>query len=192
MIICTLLVVAGLCVWLVMRNRGPYEPVYRGKRLGYWLKVQASPATTEERYTARTAFQVMGSNAVPFLVARLVRDGYWDSRKADFNSLVDKWHLPAGIKFTNSASFNAIEGALIITGKSVKPGLIRVFEETSNTNALNVAAQTLYVSQGFASGSRLFNPNAISWEQYLIEQKDVMSPKAWQRLKNAHVVQYRN
>ncbi len=199
LIICTVLAVVGLCLWLVVRHRGPYEPVYQGKRLGYWLKIDArAGATLDDRIAAEAAFRALDTNAVPFLVARLESDALWASRKAEFNSLVDKWHLPANLKLTSAPGFNSTVQAISFLGKSAAPGLLRVFDQTSNTNVLNAAAQTLYACEGLGFGGNfakaLFNQphdDPVTWGQFVTEQRDKISPTAWQRLNSAQVSQWR-
>ena len=199
MIICAALVVVGLCVWLALRNRGPYEPVFQGRRLSYWLKLDSrSGATLDDRIAAEAAFRALDTNAVPFLVARLESDAIWASRKAQINSLVDKWHLPSGLKLTNAAGYNSTVRAIWTLHKSAAPGLLRVFSETSNTNVLNAAAQTLYGCEGLGNGGNfakafLGQPHSdpVTWSQFVSEQKDTIPPTAWQRLNDAQVSQWR-
>ena len=192
MIACAVLAGVGLCVWLALPRRTPPEPVYQGKSLGYWLKLDArAGATTEDHVAAETAFRAMATNAVPFLLAKLERDGFWDSRKEEFNALVDKWHLPANFRLTNTTSVNSSARALQILGSSAETGLLRVFEETSNTNALNAAVQALYTTHlrdpPADWGGRRRQPGESNWKAYIGEQKEAMSPVAWRRFTNAAV-----
>lgn len=179
------LIAAALCTWLVMRHRGPYEPVYNGKPLGYWLNLEAHAASMDDHIAAEAAFRSLGTNAVPFLVARLEHDATWDTRKAEFNAVVDKWHLPTSLKFSSTTVTKSSARALTFLGKSATPGFLRVFEDTSNTNALSAAAQALYSLQGY--GRMSFDRPPGNWEQYVAQQKTTMSPAAWQRLSSAKV-----
>src|SRR5579863_400979 len=177
LIACAALVAATLCFLLRVSSNGPPEPVYAGKPLGYWLNaVSRANATFDDSKAEEAALRAVGTNAIPFLVARFERQASRDSRKEKFNAFVTKWHLPAGLEFTNTATFHVTAQAMRFGGQSAKAGLMSIFEETSNSNALRVAAQTLYGMEGFGRGS--FDRPTISWQQYVMDQKDVMSPAA--------------
>jgi len=189
---CAALVAAALCLWLRVSRNGPPEPVYEGKPLGYWLKLGSrSSATVDDRIAEEKAVRAADTSAIPFLVAKFERDATWGSREDEYNRFAAKLHLPAALTFTNTAAYAASAQALQMLGYSAKPGLLEIFEETSSTDALNTAAQTLYVSQGFTFGGRIYVPGVNTWADFVKDQKGSMSPKAWARLTNAFVFQYR-
>lgn len=58
---------SGLLAWLVLRSR---EPLYQGKPLGFWLQGFESDVP-EARWQSADAMRHIGTNAMPFLIARL-------------------------------------------------------------------------------------------------------------------------
>ncbi len=180
LIICAALAAGALCVWLALPQRAPPEPVYQGKPVSYWLEtISAEDARTNGGVFSPQfcqAMRSMGSNAVPFLVYRLRREAVSAYYKGKFNSLATHWHLRVGFYVPSRPIASQ---ALIYIGQPATPGLLKVFEDTSNTNVLNAAAQVLSDVNGM--GPR------IIWDQFMMTQKTNMSPAAWKRLTNATV-----
>lgn len=191
LVACFALAAVGLCLWLVLRLSGPSEPVYQGKRLGDWQKIYESSTNQANRTAAEAAIVQMGSNAVPFLVARMQREAIWISRKSRFNAWAWKWHVPLRFTFFIPTShwggqlYLSEETTLGLIGEPATPALLRIFQETSDTNALNVAAQAIYKCQT-SSFTRSDSANEFfDWRRFVNDQKKTMLPAAWQRLNNA-------
>ena len=176
--------VVGVCIWLGMRASGPVKPILNGKPLGYWLKLDLRVGGTfaDFRTAAREAYSALDTNAIPYLAARINRDAFWDLRKTEFNALMEKWHGPAKCRLSISQDFNASVSLIGLLGRSATPALLRVFEETSNTNELNVAAMALFHANGVWSAGLRSDPG---WTQFVRAQETNLSPTAWKRFTNA-------
>jgi hypothetical protein len=71
-----LIAVVGMVAWQMVRP-DPHEPLYQGKRLGYWFRQYAkhSPQMSQ----ATNAFWQMGERAVPYLAQVLEAPDPWGS-----------------------------------------------------------------------------------------------------------------
>ncbi len=70
------------------------------------------------------------------------------------------------------------------------PALLRIFEESSDRNLLDEAAQTLCGCLGYSQRLGPVGTPDARWDNFVGSQKGAMSPKAWNRLQYARVTEF--
>jgi hypothetical protein len=151
----SVILIAG-CWWIFVSQWFPFEPVYQGKPLSYWLPRAIMFNTGGVRYNRdhyRDALAAAGPRAVPFILARLRRN---DS--ALIKRFRDRWpRMPAVLKRLLPAPGDPHDyyptrdaaAALMCLGTNAIPSLVDAIEDR-NPAVREAAAEALC---GFAGGA---------------------------------------
>lgn len=119
LIIAPLLLLLGVVAWLLLRPR-PQEPVYQGKTLSQWLqRVDVWYSTSP--VAAEPALLIMGTNAVPFLIADL-RAREFPLEKKLYPFLARHSLLPSDFRLASYRRYRALK-ALPFLGPLAKPAI---------------------------------------------------------------------
>lgn len=134
-----LLGIVAIVVWL---TRSPNEPTYQNRTLHSWLKdLEMWDANTNDKATARLAFQEMGTNAIPILV-KIIESGGPPIQTAimKINRKQSLVKLPFGRPYNQTM---AATWALYAIGTNAKPALPALTNLLLHTNQLIPSAIVL-------------------------------------------------
>ena len=136
------IILIGSVATLIWVTRSPNEPTYQNRPLHSWLKdLEMWDANTNDKATARLAFQEMGTNAIPILV-KIIESGGPPIQRAilKVNRRQSLVKLPFGRPWNQTM---AATWALYAMGTNAKPALPALTNLLLHTNQLIPSAIVL-------------------------------------------------
>jgi hypothetical protein len=131
--------VLAVLAWAVLHVSTP-EPVYQGKPLSYWLLGYGFPSghlNGPSRDEADAAIRDAGTNAIPLLLEMMrARDSSTKIKLAEWGH---RLHLYRGqLQNTDELRWEALTGFSVLGSNAVSavPGLVKILDENSDSNAI--------------------------------------------------------